>query len=285
MSKKTQTDIQRINQALSAAISSINLAKNLLKDIEGSSQQSRIDTREIEGIVGVFDGTYLITADGQKIEVPVNYASKSKIVFGDTLKMVEDQDKKLFKQIERVKRLHKVGILSKKDGQMVVVTGDGTYNILQVAVEFYGLTEGGQVQILIPEENVHAPFAAIDKNLEEATIAESPKKQVIKPEEKTVEVKKEEKKIEVVKKPEPVIEKVVEKVVEKVIEKKVVARPSYTSNKSIPSSKPVARAVPARPVSKKAEINSISSVEKPKTNKLVNDDNSISRIIGDDDLR
>jgi len=35
MSKKTQTDIQRINQALSAAISSINLAKNLLKDIEG----------------------------------------------------------------------------------------------------------------------------------------------------------------------------------------------------------------------------------------------------------
>ena len=31
--KKTQTDIQRINQALSAAISSINLAKNLLKEL------------------------------------------------------------------------------------------------------------------------------------------------------------------------------------------------------------------------------------------------------------
>lgn len=195
--------------------------------------------------------------------MPVNYASKSKIVFGDTLKMVEDQDKKLFKQIERVKRLNKVGILSKKEGQMVVVTGDGTYKILQVAVEFYGLTEGGQVQILIPEENVHAPFAAIDKNLEESTVLESPKVQIVKPEEKKVEIKKEEKKVEVVKKPEPVIEKVTEKVVEKIVEKKAVARPSYTSNKNIPSSKPVVKAV-ARPASKKTEINSISSIEKPK---------------------
>ena len=206
MSKKTQTDIQRINQALSAAISSINLAKNLLKDIEGS-QHSRIDTREIEGIVGIFDGKYLITSDGQKIEVPVNYASKSKIVFGDTLKMVEDQDKKLFKQIERVKRLNKVGILSKKDGEMVVVTGDGTYKILQVAVEFYDLTEGGQVQVLVPEENVHAPFAAIDKNLEESRSSNEPKKIIAKQEEKV------EKKVEIIIKVEPVVEKVVEKVV------------------------------------------------------------------------
>ncbi len=279
MSKKTQTDIQRINQALSAAISSINLAKNLLKDIEGS-QHSRIDTREIEGIVGIFDGKYLITSDGQKIEVPVNYASKSKIVFGDTLKMVEDQDKKLFKQIERVKRLNKVGILSKKDGEMVVVTGDGTYKILQVAVEFYDLTEGGQVQVLVPEENVHAPFAAIDKNLEESRSSNEPKKIIAKQEEKV------EKKVEIIKKVEPVVEKVVEKVVPVVekIEKKDI-RPSYTSKKMSSDSKPIVKASISKPATKKTEINSISSVEKPKTSKLINDDNSISRIIGDDDLR
>ena len=279
MSKKTQTDIQRINQALSAAISSINLAKNLLKDIEGS-QHSRIDTREIEGIVGIFDGKYLITSDGQKIEVPVNYASKSKIVFGDTLKMVEDQDKKLFKQIERVKRLNKVGILSKKDGEMVVVTGDGTYKILQVAVEFYDLTEGGQVQVLVPEENVHAPFAAIDKNLEESRSSNEPKKIIAKQEEKV------EKKVEIIKKIEPVVEKVVEKVVPVVekIEKKDI-RPSYTSKKMSSDSKPIVKASISKPATKKTEINSISSVEKPKTSKLINDDNSISRIIGDDDLR
>ena len=266
MSKKTQTDIQRINQALSAAISSINLAKNLLKDIEGSSE-SRIDTREIEGIVGIFDGKSLVTIDGVRLDVPVNYASKSKIVFGDTLKMIEDNDRKVFKQIERVKRLTKIGILSKQGDEMVVVTGDGTYKILQVAVEFYNLKDGGQVQVLVPEDNIHAPFATIDKNLEnmEDEHIKKTDKLVIK---KEVEVKQIEAK----------------KIVEHAPIKKEVVTQKYTSKKIVPDTKLPPKVI-EKVSTKKPEVNTISDIKKPKTSKLINDDNSISRIIGDDDLR
>jgi len=282
MSKKTQTDIQRINQALSAAISSINLAKNLLKDIDNLSQ-NKIDTREIEGIIGVFDGKNLVTSDGKTVEVPVNYASKSKIVFGDTLKMIEDNDRNIFKQIERVKRLTKVGILSKKGSDMFVVTGDGTYAILQVAVEFYGLQEGGQVQVLVPEENIHAPFAAIDKNLDDHE-TKTPKKESkdqVQPDKKKPEVKQEEKvkvkKIQAQKKPEVAKKDVKKDTKDKVKHtNKNVSSPAKQSLKSSTSSHS----------SKKSEINAISdSKSKPKTTNLVGDDNSISRIIGDDDLR
>lgn len=266
MSKKTQNDIQRINQALSAAISSINLAKSLLKDIDGTS--SRIDTREIDGIVGVFDGKDLVTESGERLEVPVNYASKSKIVFGDTLKMVEDDGKKLFKQIERVKRLTKTGIISKQGGEMVVVTGDGTYKILQVAVEFYKLTEGGQVQVLVPENNIHAPFATIDKNLDDRAQLDKGKVEV-KQEKQVVAKKAVEKKIEV----------------KEQVEKKTVARPKYSSSTLATPKKVEIKTSIIKPAPRKTSISAIVDKEKPKTSKLVNDENSISRIIGDDDLR
>lgn len=277
MSKKTQNDIQRINQALSAAISSINLAKSLLKDIDGTS--SRIDTREIDGIVGVFDGKDLVTESGERLEVPINYASKSKIVFGDTLKMVEDDGKKLFKQIERVKRLTKTGIISKQGGEMVVVTGDGTYKILQVAVEFYKLTESGQVQVLVPENNIHAPFATIDKNLDDR--AQLDKGEI----ENRAQLDKG--KVEVKQEKQVVAKKAVEKKIEvkEQVEEKTVERLKYSSSTLATPEKVETKTSTIKPAPRKTSISAIVDKEKPRTSKLVNDENSISRIIGDDDLR
>jgi len=180
--------------------------------------------------------------------------------------MIEGEDRNLFKQIERVKRLTKVGILSEQGGQMVVVTGDGTYNILQVAVDFYNLQEGGQVQIIVPEDNIHAPFATIDKNLEEG----SGESKIV---QKKVEIIQE---VEVKK-----VEKVEKKKIEPVIEMKEVAKPKqYTSKKIISA---VKKETP-KPVVRKPEVKSIAN-DKPKTSNIIQEDNSISRIVGDDDLR
>lgn len=167
--KKNQT--QLIIQALTAAEASINLAKQLLSSYTGVSVPEvgppagpqTASTRAIPGIVGKFDGEFMATKEGKKYSVPANYASKSKMVYGDTLKMIKNPDgSQIFKQIERVKRARVSGILAKKDGKWCAVTADGSYRVLPASVAFFSAQEGDEAQVLIPLENRQAPFAAIE---------------------------------------------------------------------------------------------------------------------------
>jgi len=270
MSKKTGPNIQRINQALSAAVSSINLAKNLLKDIE-SQQENKLDTRELPGVIGTFTGFVVSVEGAEDVEVPQNYSSKSKIVYGDTLKVIEDNGKQIFKQIDRVKRINKTGIVSKNNGKLMVVTSDGAYEVLPVAAEFYQFEEGDEVEIILPQENLQAPFAAIEKNH-----SKGDKQSVnVKDEKKVKPV------VESVKKP---VEKVVEKPAEK---KKVVDTPKSVVQPRVSRpqhNKPFRPEQSKKPTSPKVEpkkqaSSQIASFTEEK------DEKTISRLVGDDDLR
>src|SRR4030042_6923546 len=121
--------IELIRQALSAAESSLKLARQLLSDIERSDGGNRQKTTDLPGVAGVFDGQNMFTEKGETHPVPENYASKSILVVGDTLKLVEDRGERRFKQIEHVKRHKSIGILSKKDGKWVAVTPEGSYKL------------------------------------------------------------------------------------------------------------------------------------------------------------
>ena len=74
------------------------------------------------------------------------------------------------------------------------------------------------------------------------------------------------------------------KIVEHAPIKKEVVTQKYTSKKIVPDTKLPPKVI-EKVSTKKPEVNTISDIKKPKTSKLINDDNSISRIIGDDDLR
>ena len=176
------TQIKLINQALNAAVSSINLAKQLMSDISvpkgsASFQNSprtpqtsfgpkepigNPSTQVVPGIVGTFDGQFMVAEDGQKFQVPENYASKSMIIFGDKLNMSEIDGETRFKQIERVKRQRASGLIVKKEGRLHVVTSDGSYRISPAAVSHFGGNEGDEAQIILPLNNRHAPFAAVE---------------------------------------------------------------------------------------------------------------------------
>ena len=54
-------------------------------------------------VVGLFDGYKLVIKDGSSFEVPQNYAAKTKLVFGDKLRMTEENGKKMFKQVQSEK--------------------------------------------------------------------------------------------------------------------------------------------------------------------------------------
>ena len=61
-------------------------------------------------IEGIFDGENMIGPDGKKYSVPPNYASKSKLVFGDRLKLIiSDTGKFTYKQIGPVERRYVTG--------------------------------------------------------------------------------------------------------------------------------------------------------------------------------
>lgn len=181
MVKNNQANVQLIIQALNAAETSVRLAKQLL---QGSyMSEPRVSSKDLPGEVGVFDGEFMTTDAGQKYRVNPNYASKSVLVYGDTLKRVEEGGAERFKQIERVKRQKVEGILAKKDGRFVAVTPDGSYKILPEAVSFYGGQEGDEASVVLPLDDKNVPFAAVEsikkvekKEVKEVRVEEDGKK-------------------------------------------------------------------------------------------------------------
>src|SRR4030065_1809533 len=142
--------IDLIRQALSAAESSLKLARHLLSEVEREGLWNKPKAKELPGILGVFDGQNMVTEKGETYPVPENYASKSILVVGDTLKLVEQGGEKRFKQVEHVKRHKTDGILTKKDGKWAAVTPEGSYKVLNASVDHFGGQIGDEVLLRLP---------------------------------------------------------------------------------------------------------------------------------------
>ncbi|OGY27063.1 MAG: hypothetical protein A2Z11_00950 [Candidatus Woykebacteria bacterium RBG_16_43_9] len=155
--------IDLIRQALSAAESSIKLARQLLSEIEIDGRKDKPKAKELPGTAGIFDGQSMVTEKGEKYPVPENYASKSILVVGDTLKLVEGGGEKRFKQIEHVKRHKTYGIIAKKDGKWAAVTSEGSYRLLPAAVDHFKGDVGDEVLIQLPANNLQTSWGAVEK--------------------------------------------------------------------------------------------------------------------------
>lgn len=117
-------------------------------------------TRVIEG---VFDGKNMVGNDGQEYPVPPNYASKSKMVEGDVLKLTIGTDGSfVYKQIRPVERRREVGrLVVDEQGKFGVKTSDKTYGILLASVTFYHAAEGDEITILLPAHG-EAQWGAVE---------------------------------------------------------------------------------------------------------------------------
>lgn len=133
---------------------------------EGSESQSD------EGVIveGVFDGQVMIGPDGKKYSVPANYASKSKLVEGDLLKLTISPDGSfIFKQISPVDRKRVVGHLvkDKEMDQYVVLSEDRVYKILMASITYFKGEEGDEVVILVPKDS-DSSWAAVENIIKQA---------------------------------------------------------------------------------------------------------------------
>lgn len=146
------------------------------KAVDYSLKASEVgqEKRDEEGIVveGVFNGHIMIGPDGKQYSVPANYASKSKLVEGDILKLTIDNDGSfIFKQIAPVERQRLVGHLvkDKKSGEYVVLADDKIYKVLLASITYFKGEEGDEVVILIPKDS-GGTWAAVEniiKNINE----------------------------------------------------------------------------------------------------------------------
>jgi hypothetical protein len=119
--------------------------------------------KNTEGIIGTYDGVHLVDPNGNKYDVPANYAAKSRLVYGDTIKMIEDNGSTVFKQIQKVERKKTEGVLSKKEGKWVVLTDTGSYRMSEVAVDFNLGQMNDEVIVFVPASNLNAPYATLDR--------------------------------------------------------------------------------------------------------------------------
>ncbi len=121
-------------------------------------------------IEGLFDGQNMCGADGKQYVVPVNYASKSKLVEGDTMKLtIADDGSFIFKQIRLTPRRRVVGTLGfHQESRSHIVQAEGcSWKVLGASVSYYHARQGDEIVILIPAERECA-WAAVDNVIKKA---------------------------------------------------------------------------------------------------------------------
>lgn len=119
--------------------------------------------REEQIIEGVFDGQKMIGSDGNEYQVPLNYASKSKLVEGDILKLtINPRGNFIYKQIGPIGRKRIKAKLRQDDSQQYfAVFGPKKWKLLTAAATYFKGEPGDEVIILVPAES-KSQWAAVE---------------------------------------------------------------------------------------------------------------------------
>ena len=172
MSELPETQIKRLRSLLQEAETNLAAAKELLNSVLGDGdvitapRETVVSDPDGKIIEGVFDGQIMIGPDGKNYPVPANYASKSKLVEGDLMKLTITPDGRfLYKQIGPVERKSVIGTLTHHDDKYYVEVAGREYEILYASVTYFHLREGSQVSVVIPAKNDEAQWAAVEAAL------------------------------------------------------------------------------------------------------------------------
>ncbi len=137
----------------------VKQVKERLKKLPKTETKAEVGQRVVEG---VFDGENMVGDDGKKYPVPANYASKSKLVEGDLLKLtIAENGSFIYKQIGPVARRMVRGVLIEENGEYRVMAEGKDYKVILASVTYYRAKPGDEVTIVIPETG-DSVWAAIE---------------------------------------------------------------------------------------------------------------------------
>ncbi len=169
------SNVALILQMIEAAEKNIQSAKQLLRESMGSGgmHKSSVALSEkaqtlgsFDGgkvIEGVFDGQNMIGPDKKQYPVPANYASKSKLIEGDVLKLTIAEDGSfIYKQIGPVERKKMLGtLIADEKGDYKVLAEGKAFKVLLASLTYFKAGSGDEVTIVVPE-GAEATWAAVE---------------------------------------------------------------------------------------------------------------------------
>lgn len=168
-----------IKEMLESAETSLRSAKQLITEMGGGTttlskanytkmaEELEEPTKEGEDTIveGVFNGQSMADKNGKDYPVPANYASKSKLIPGDVLKLTIKPDGTfLYKQIGPVERKRVIGTLTYEDGQYKVIANGKAYKVLLASVTYFKAEVGDRITLIVPE-NEECEWGAIENVL------------------------------------------------------------------------------------------------------------------------
>lgn len=170
MAEIPEKQIKRLRALIAEAETALAASKELLISLVGDDPvlADRVKDESLGKIIeGVFDGQNMVGSDAKTYPVPANYASKSKLVQGDILKLtIADDGAFMYKQIGPIPRRQVVGVLMQKDGHYTVNVDGKDYRVLLASVTYFKAKSGDQVSVNIPEDaSVDAEWAALEAAL------------------------------------------------------------------------------------------------------------------------
>jgi len=167
------SQIEALQKIIAEAEKTITSTKQHLAQIQGSQKiDQRNDVRsDDEGTVvyGVFDGQVMIGEDGKQYPVPSNYASKSKLVENDMLKLIiTPTGNFIYKQVGPVERKYLIGIVEKDERNNFVINSEGKkYKTLLAAATYFKVEAGDEITLVIPRDK-ESIWCAIENILRKA---------------------------------------------------------------------------------------------------------------------
>ena len=170
MAEVPDKQIKRLKALIAESETSLAAAKELLLSLVGEDESAANLAHAEENlgkvIEGVFDGQNMVGSDGKTYPVPANYASKSKLVQGDILKLtIADDGAFMYKQIGPIPRKQVVGALTQENGHYFVDVAGKQYRVLLASVTYFKAKPGDQVSVNVPEDDSHAEWAALEAAL------------------------------------------------------------------------------------------------------------------------
>ena len=156
---ENQNKINLIKDQIESAEKTILMARKELAKFGGdplaemaSPVNGSENARQV--IEGFFNGQNMADEESHEYPVPANYASKSKLVEGDRLKLVITADGSfVYKQIGPIERKRVVGTLMQQESGDYFVLVDGkSYRVLLASVTYFKVKIGDEVSLLIPSD-------------------------------------------------------------------------------------------------------------------------------------
>ena len=163
-------DLSNLERLLSSATESEGSMEAMVQRLSNRPDQETFGPNEGKIVEGVFDGEHMVGSDGHQYVVPPNYASKSKLVEGDILKLtIQPNGTFLFKQIGPIERQRVMGTIVRDEmtDDMRVVVNNKKYCVLTAAVSYHKGDAGDEAVLLIPK-SAPSKWAAIENVIKRA---------------------------------------------------------------------------------------------------------------------